>query len=944
MLSEEELEMTIELRKLQDQDDSNGSQQFLIRSWSRTKGWSENCTGTIALIQTSHNEVDGQRSRKYTRQSLYAKAVNVAQAATECISANHMYARLSEIGVTYGSLFQGLQQCHTSPHGSVARVVKTNTTVEMPHHYETEYVLHPASIEQIISMYWPVLSATSPLSTVHLPGSIGKVTISSRALEKTFRAPGDTLQAVCEPKGILRNDRPNSFSMFAVDPSGEAIIAIEDMSTSPIVKMRDSSQMAEAQELCYKLDWEPIPDLQDTDIEQDTKPCFDTEIVIIHGETDLQHHIASQLNDHFSEAYETRVTKGTLEAVVPVVKNKLCLVLTELDRPMLATLSASQFEALRTILLSVQGILWVVKGAYQKSNSPDSNMVSGLSRTLRSEGTLTNFVTLDFDPEADVRSPGSVSIISRVLGMTFGGKGAIEEREFWARDGKLFTPRVLDDKDMNDYVHEQIYPAATEPASLCDLKRPLRGSISVLGASESLVFEDDDRVRQPRSEEHVDIHVQAMGLCATDLKHVSKAGMECSGTVVAVGPNVPNLCVGDRVAAITTEGSLSTIARVHYSLVLKAPEHLSFESLATMPIAYSTAVYALTNQAWLSEGESVLVHDAASPVGQAALAVTLMLRADPWVTVTTEKEKLLIMRQFSIPQDRIWFAGSTYFADKILAITKGNGVDVVFNTLADRRTLRATCACLARFGRFVNIVAEQHMSLDMACVPNATVFSVDFAALAEHRPSIAQRTLADVSRVLHYGRLQCLQNIQSFSASEIVAALQHVASANITDRSVVVVQPNDVVTVSIHSRIFLKTTKNIQAPRIKKDVQLLREDSTYILIGGTGGLGRKMAEWMVRKGARHLVLLSRSGTLRGQAAAQIEALRNAGANIVVRSCNVSSKVDVDDLILRGLSNLPPVRGVIHGAMVLHVSRLTLSRITSPKLTLLLGCSLREYDL
>jgi NAD(P)-dependent dehydrogenase (short-subunit alcohol dehydrogenase family) len=120
----------------------------------------------------------------------------------------------------------------------------------------------------------------------------------------------------------------------------------------------------------------------------------------------------------------------------------------------------------------------------------------------------------------------------------------------------------------------------------------------------------------------------------------------------------------------------------------------------------------------------------------------------------------------------------------------------------------------------------------------------------------------------------------------------------------------------------------------------LREDGTYILIGGTGGLGRKMAEWMVQKGARHLVLLSRSGTLRGQAVSQIEALRRTGVNVVVRSCNVSNREEVEDLVQHGLSDLPPIRGVIHGAMVLHVSQspffsiveeaYTLSRMSSSR--------------
>lgn len=79
-----------------------------------------------------------------------------------------------------------------------------------------------------------------------------------------------------------------------------------------------------------------------------------------------------------------------------------------------------------------------------------------------------------------------------------------------------------------------------------------------------------------------------------------------------------------------------------------------------------------------------------------------------------------------------------------------------------------------------------------------------------------------------------------------------------------------------------------------------------------------MAAYMVQKGAQHIVLLSRSGTVSGQAAEEIEALRDAGANIVLRSCDVSSRASVDALLHHELAHLPPVRGIIHGAMVLDV--------------------------
>ncbi|KZM21666.1 uncharacterized protein EKO05_0000979 [Ascochyta rabiei] len=901
MLTEEQIEMTITLQKNQNQPRSETSQPFVIRSWCQTKGWSENCTGSITLVHTKDNEVDGQRSQKLKRQSLYSRSVNVSQASTKGISTSHMYTELSEIGVAYGTLFQGLRHCHTSSQGSVAQIIMTNTALEMPHHQETSYVMHPAFIEQLISVYWPVLSATGPLSTVHLPSSIGKVTVSSRTL-KTLQAPGDSLQAICEPIRPVFDNKPNTFSIFGMDSTGEAIITMEDLSTSPIVASKAASGLDEPHELCYKLDWETMPDLQSQNIKDDTSmSTFDAEVVIIHGDTELQYAIASALTRRLITTSGVKITQGTVDTMAHHAKNKLCLVLTELDSPLLSTLSASQFAALKTMLTSAEGVLWVVRSAYHGSKNPDANMVSGLSRTLRSEGTLAKFITLDLDAGEQLNSLETVSNITRVLQLTLGAQTETKETEFRVKDGKLLTPRIINDDELNNYIHEQVHPAATELASFCDIKRPLRASITAPGAAETLVFDDDDRLQQPLSEDYVDIQIKATGLNAAAHLKSFALGLECSGVVTAVGSSVPNLRIGDRVAAITTEGSLSTMVRVHSNAVYKAPGHISFEQLATMPIAYCTAVYALENQAQLSEGESILIHDAASPVGQAVLTVAQTIGASVWVTVKTEDEKLFIMRQFSIVQDKIWFTGDTYFADRIQTMTQGHGIDVVFNTLKEQRTLCATWACLARFGRFISVGSEQNIAFNMPADKNASIFSTDMTAIAQHRPQVLHRVLADVARMSRSGQIQPILRIRSFSASEMVAALQHISAADCTDKAVVVPQDGD----------------RVVAPRIKKDVTLLRKDATYILIGGTGGLGRSMAKWMVERGAKHIVLLSRSGTLKGKAAEQIAALNTAGANIIVRSCDVANKADVDNLVLRGLSDLPPVRGIVHGAMVLR---------------------------
>lgn len=76
---------------------------------------------------------------------------------------------------------------------------------------------------------------------------------------------------------------------------------------------------------------------------------------------------------------------------------------------------------------------------------------------------------------------------------------------------------------------------------------------------------------------------------------------------------------------------------------------------------------------------------------------------------------------------------------------------------------------------------------------------------------------------------------------------------------------------------------------------------------------------MVSRGARHLVLLSRSGSATGKVKELIDEVGDLGAEIVVQKCDVANPADVENLVTYELEDMPPVRGVIHGAMVLRVS-------------------------
>jgi malonyl CoA-acyl carrier protein transacylase len=95
----------------------------------------------------------------------------------------------------------------------------------------------------------------------------------------------------------------------------------------------------------------------------------------------------------------------------------------------------------------------------------------------------------------------------------------------------------------------------------------------------------------------------------------------------------------------------------------------------------------------------------------------------------------------------------------------------------------------------------------------------------------------------------------------------------------------------------------------------LQSDATYLIIGGLGGLGLKVAQLMVELGARHLVLVGRSGAS-ATANEVLKALQQAGVKVVVAQADVSQEEQVLRVLTNISQSMPPLQGIIHGAGVL----------------------------
>lgn len=94
-----------------------------------------------------------------------------------------------------------------------------------------------------------------------------------------------------------------------------------------------------------------------------------------------------------------------------------------------------------------------------------------------------------------------------------------------------------------------------------------------------------------------------------------------------------------------------------------------------------------------------------------------------------------------------------------------------------------------------------------------------------------------------------------------------------------------------------------------------------MVAGGLGGLGRGVARWLARRGARNLILLSRSGPRTSEAQELVADLRAAGVHVETPVCDVTNRSVLRSVLNSCSERMPPVKGCIQATMVMTVSKL-----------------------
>ncbi|KAJ4296095.1 hypothetical protein N0V88_004797 [Collariella sp. IMI 366227] len=623
----------------------------------------------------------------------------------------------------------------------------------------------------------------------------------------------------------------------------------------------------------------------------------------------------SQLVDAIHDLTSTAPLVASLDDV-EAWQDTICIFTAEMERPFVDGIDEVSFEKLRKLLISSSGLLWLSCGGVVDADAPAFSTTEGLLRTMRQEDAGKRWIRLDFEHDGRPWTSNKIAHITHVLQQSF--DPALEpsdiEWEFAVKNSQLRVARTYPDKGQDALARKLKIDPVPELQPFHQPGRPLIWETPTSGVQGlNPYFVDNPAIATTEVPSGmVEVEAKAFGLnfreVMVQLGQLEEPlkGHECSGIVTALGPNTEQsgLKIGDRVCALV-RGRLASSGRTWWTSVAKLPDDLaiSWEETASFPAAYVTAYSSLIQMARLQKGETVLVHAAAGGTGQAAVIIAQAVGARIFATCSTLAKRDLLVQQYGLSPDDIFSSRDTSFAAAILAKTGGKGVDVVLNSLSGP-LLKATWDCVARFGRFVDITKvdiEANRRLEMAPFGRcATYTSFDLLQQTEYSGHLTYDALLNSIRIIRQRKAPPIHPITSYSISEMATAMRQMQGGQHVGKLVLVPRPGDMV-------------KVVTRP---PPIDLAKEDATYLIAGGLTGIGLAITKWMIGKGAKNLLLVSRHATTHPAAAGVRDEAKTAGCHVEIRDCDIADEASLVRLLKDCAKTLPPIHGAINGAMVL----------------------------
>jgi NADPH:quinone reductase-like Zn-dependent oxidoreductase/acyl carrier protein len=521
------------------------------------------------------------------------------------------------------------------------------------------------------------------------------------------------------------------------------------------------------------------------------------------------------------------------------------------------------------------GCVWrvclVTRGAMavydRESVNPEQTALLGLVRSFRAEYPAVAVQVVDLPLASAAGELGFAALVDGWL-----ERDATESCEVALRGGKFFRPGLETLASEPKPGSEQVLVART-PGLLESLREepwtapdPAADEIQIACLAHGLNFRDV---------------LTAMGSYAGVS---APLGAECAGVVLKAGSG-SGFAPGTAVVAFAPS-SLRSVVNVPASSVIAKPVRMSFAEAATIPVAFLTAHYAFSRLAGLAAGQTVLVHSAAGGLGMAA--VQLARRAGATVIATAGNEtKRALLRRMGI--EHVFDSRTEEFAEDVLRVPSGRGVDVVLNSLSGEK-ITAGFGALARGGAFLEVGKRDIWSAGRvaAARPDARYWAFDLGKVAQREPGLIQEMMREVFEGFGRGELAPLP-LEMYPMREVESAFRQMASGRHVGKLVLMRRPR---------------------PMAREEWARALRGGTVLITGGTGALGLATARWLLSQGAKRLVLASR----RGASEAASELVAEFAGRVVVERVDVADREQLGAVLtrVRGVGDAP-LRVVIHAA-------------------------------
>ncbi|HRX71168.1 MAG: SDR family NAD(P)-dependent oxidoreductase [Gammaproteobacteria bacterium] len=549
--------------------------------------------------------------------------------------------------------------------------------------------------------------------------------------------------------------------------------------------------------------------------------------------------------------------------------------------------AAAVLPVLQTELGQTPRLLVATYGAQRLRlwETPDSAQaaVLGLTKAAALEYPGTQVRLVDLDP-LDDHAEATLAAESAI------GDG---ESEVAWRDGQRYALRLTRTED-EPLLPERFRLTATEPGQLDYIaptplpeQRPGPGEVEIAVAAAGLNFKDV---------------LTVLNLSPRSLGEGVSLGGECAGTIAALGEGVTEFQIGDRVLALAGS-SLASHVIAPVGRVARIPKNLTCAQAAALPVAASTAWYALRELGRVQAGHRVLIHAATGGVGGFAVALARAVGAEVLATAGSSWKRAWLQQ---IGIQHVFDSRNPGFAAEVMAATAGAGVDLVLNSLTGD-LIPASLSVLKPGGRFIEI-------------GRAGIWSAE--QVAARFPTVDYRIVAlDTASEAEGGRL-------------LRAVLDAVASGELPP------PPLNLLPMSRAAEAFRLMQ---QARHLGKIVLThhqpfhFRPDRGYLITGGLGGLGLAVAQWAVSQGAKYLALVSRHAP-DAQMTQSLEKLREQGATVQCIAADLADETQIHRMLAELHTVLPPLAGVFHAAGLLDDAPLAeqtpkrLAKVAGPKLT------------